>query len=40
MQLKMQKMIHISAEKIVEDKMIFHEDVVIGVAASGNTPFM
>ena len=27
-----------SAEKIVEDKMIFHEDVVIGVA-SGNTPF-
>ena len=28
-----------SAEKIVEDKSIFHEDVVIGVAASGNTPF-
>ena len=28
-----------SAEKIVEEKMIFHEDVVIGVAASGNTPF-
>ena len=28
-----------SAEKIVEDKMIFHEDVVIGLAASGNTPF-
>ena len=27
------------AEKIVEDKMIFHEDVVIGLAASGNTPF-
>ena len=25
------------AEKIVEDKMIFHEDVVIGLAASGNT---
>ena len=28
-----------SAEKIAEDKMIFHEDVVIGLAASGNTPF-
>ncbi len=28
-----------SAEKIVEDKLISHEDVVIGVAASGNTPF-
>ena len=28
-----------SAEKIVEDKLIFHGDVVIGVAASGNTPF-
>ena len=28
-----------SAEKIVEDKSIFHEDVIIGVAASGNTPF-
>ena len=28
-----------SAEKIVEDKFICHEDVVIGVAASGNTPF-
>ena len=28
-----------SAEKIVEDKMVFHEDVVIGLAASGNTPF-
>ena len=28
-----------SAEKIVEDKLICHEDVVIGVAASGNTPF-
>jgi N-acetylmuramic acid 6-phosphate etherase len=28
-----------SAEKIVEDKFISHEDVVIGVAASGNTPF-
>ena len=28
-----------SAEKVVEDKMIFHEDVVIGLAASGNTPF-
>ena len=27
------------AEKIVEDKMIFNEDVVIGLAASGNTPF-
>ena len=27
------------AEKIAEDKMIFHEDVVIGLAASGNTPF-
>lgn len=29
----------LSAENIVEDKMIFHEDVVIGLAASGNTPF-
>ena len=28
-----------SAEKIVEDKLISHQDVVIGVAASGNTPF-
>ena len=28
-----------SAEKIVEDKLISHKDVVIGVAASGNTPF-
>ena len=28
-----------SAEKIVEDKLICYEDVVIGVAASGNTPF-
>ena len=28
-----------SAEKIVEDKLICHEDVVIGIAASGNTPF-
>ena len=28
-----------SAEKIVEDKFISHKDVVIGVAASGNTPF-
>ena len=28
-----------SAEKIVEDKLISYEDVVIGVAASGNTPF-
>jgi N-acetylmuramic acid 6-phosphate etherase len=28
-----------SAKKIVEDKLICHEDVVIGVAASGNTPF-
>ena len=28
-----------SAEKNVEDKLICHEDVVIGVAASGNTPF-
>ena len=28
-----------SAEKIVEDKFICHEDVVIGIAASGNTPF-
>ena len=28
-----------SAEKIAEDKFISHEDVVIGVAASGNTPF-
>ncbi len=28
-----------SAEKIVEDKLICNEDVVIGVAASGNTPF-
>tara|TARA_B100000242_G_scaffold11476_1_gene7282 strand:- start:14 stop:760 length:747 start_codon:yes stop_codon:yes gene_type:complete len=28
-----------SAEKMVEDKFICHEDVVIGVAASGNTPF-
>ncbi|MDC3409800.1 N-acetylmuramic acid 6-phosphate etherase [Alphaproteobacteria bacterium] len=28
-----------SAEKIVEDKLICQEDVVIGVAASGNTPF-
>ena len=27
------------AEKNVEDKLIFHEDVVIGIAASGNTPF-
>ena len=29
----------LSAENVVEDKMIFHEDVVIGLAASGNTPF-
>ena len=28
-----------SAEKIAEDKLLSHEDVVIGVAASGNTPF-
>jgi N-acetylmuramic acid 6-phosphate etherase len=28
-----------SAEKNVEDKLICHKDVVIGVAASGNTPF-
>ena len=28
-----------SAEKIAEDKVIIHEDVVIGLAASGNTPF-
>ena len=28
-----------SAKKIVEDKFISHEDVVIGIAASGNTPF-
>ena len=28
-----------SAEKIVEDKLISYEDVVIGIAASGNTPF-
>ena len=28
-----------SAEKNVEDKFISHEDVVIGIAASGNTPF-
>ena len=28
-----------SAEKIVEDKLICCEDAVIGVAASGNTPF-
>ena len=28
-----------SAKKNVEDKLICHEDVVIGVAASGNTPF-
>ncbi|WP_443643436.1 N-acetylmuramic acid 6-phosphate etherase [Candidatus Levibacter sp. Uisw_134_01] len=28
-----------SAEKNVEDKLVCHEDVVIGVAASGNTPF-
>lgn len=28
-----------SAEKIAEDKLLTHEDVVIGVAASGNTPF-
>ena len=28
-----------SAEKIVEDKLICYEDVVIGIAASGNTPF-
>ena len=28
-----------SAEKIVADKLISHEDVVIGVTASGNTPF-
>ena len=28
-----------SAEKIVEEKIISHKDVVIGVAASGNTPF-
>ena len=29
----------LSAENVVEDKMITHEDVVIGLAASGNTPF-
>ena len=29
----------ISAEKIVQYKLISHEDVVIGIAASGNTPF-
>ena len=29
----------VSTEKIVEDKLICYEDVVIGVAASGNTPF-
>ena len=29
----------LSAENVVEDKMIIHEDVVIGLAASGNTPF-
>jgi len=28
-----------SAEKNVEDKSICHKDVVIGIAASGNTPF-
>ena len=28
-----------TAEKTVEDKLISREDVVIGVAASGNTPF-
>ena len=28
-----------SAEKIVEDKLICSQDVVIGIAASGNTPF-
>ena len=28
-----------SAEKIVENKLICHEDVVIGITASGNTPF-
>ena len=28
-----------SAKKIVEDKFISHEDVGIGIAASGNTPF-
>ena len=28
-----------SADKIVEEKFICYEDVVIGVAASGNTPF-
>ena len=28
-----------SAEKIVQDKLICNEDVVIGIAASGNTPF-
>ena len=28
-----------SAEKIVKDKLIFRDDVVIGIAASGNTPF-
>jgi len=28
-----------SAKKIVEDKFISREDVVIGIAASGNTPF-
>ncbi len=27
------------AEKIVEDKLICSQDVVIGIAASGNTPF-
>ena len=29
----------LSAEKIVQYKLISHEDVVIGIAASGNTPF-
>ena len=29
----------INIGKIVEDKLICYEDVVIGVAASGNTPF-
>jgi len=28
-----------SAEKIVQDKLICHEDVVIALTASGNTPF-
>ena len=28
-----------TAEKIVVDKLISREDVVIGIAASGNTPF-